>query len=105
MADKLTIKWDEEGLKRAIGHSGEIQSKITEMTDQRIQKANSLSSGFKTGRYYDRDEGKLKGETPAKYGGGVEKMGRYQWPYGLIHPLNYAAMKDNYVNNTLLKVK
>jgi hypothetical protein len=43
------------------------------------------------------------GGTQPAYVGDV-RMGRRGY-VGIVHPGNYAAMKDNYENNTLLKAK
>ena len=105
MADKMVIEWDEAGLERAIGKDEGVHSKINSMTQSRISQANSLCAGFRTGIYHDHATGKTVGNTQAVYGGDVQKMGTKRWPIGIVHPVNYAAMKDNYLHNTLLKVK
>ena len=105
MADKLEIKWDENGLYKAIGNSKEVHDRISDMTKSRISKANSIGRSFKTGYYYDRAKGERLGGTTAQYGGDVKKLGKNSWPYGIVRPDNYAAIKDNYLHNTLLKVK
>ena len=104
MADKLDIHWDKQGLEKAVGESQEIESDITLMTNQRIAQANSIGAATKTGYFYDRSVGKRKGGTVARYVGDVEKTGKNKWPIGIVHPANYAAMLDDFENNTLVKV-
>ena len=106
MADELTIKWDGNALGRAVGQDEGVRARITEMTNSRIVQANALGSGYKTKRTTDRKTRKEVGGTVARYGGDVQMSKKSpKWPVGIVHPLNYAAMKDNMLHNTLLKVK
>lgn len=103
MADKLEIKWNTAALNRAVGESAEVRAAITKATAKCASTANANAASFRTGRYYDREEGRLKGDTQARYAYDVESNGPDRWPVGLVYPANYAAMKENYLNNTLLK--
>ena len=103
MADKLEISWNMSALNKAVGESAEVRAGIDRLTKRCELNANANAAGFKTGRYYDRAEGRLKGETTAKYTYDIESNGPDKWPVGLVYPANYAAMMDNYKNNTLLK--
>lgn len=101
MADAFRIEIDEQALKHAVGHADGVRGVLEAKTLEITNRANAMSSGFRTGRYYDRKESKLKGNTQPEYGGDVQ-MGRAGY-IGLVHPLNYAAMKDTHLHNTLLK--
>ena len=106
MADGMTINWDGNALGRAVGQDEGVREKIVEMTNERITKANMLGAGYTTKRTTDRETGKKVGGTTARYGGDVQMSKKSpKWPVGIVHPVNYAAMKDNYLHNTLLKVK
>ena len=100
---KLTVVIDEAALKKATSYSDGMREALSSKVDEITQRANSMSSGFRTGRYYDRQSNELRGNTQPKYGGSV-KLGSYGW-VGLVHPENYAAMKDTHDHNTLLKAK
>lgn len=93
------INWNYHALGRAIasGSRGVIES-VTSLAES---NANALGSGFRTGRYYDRQAGQRKGDTAPVYASNVEVHGIV--PVGMVYTGNYAAAKDNMENNTLLK--
>ena len=100
---KLTIKIDEAALERAALRGEGMQEVLGRKVAHIAGVANAMSSGFRTGLYYRNHESPPVGNTQPKYGGDV-KLGDYGW-IGLVHPENYAAMKDNHEHNTLLKAK
>ena len=102
MAD-MDVQIDMEKVKRAIGQSEGVAGEMQKAVKRLTASANGMCAGYKTGYFYDREKGKRVGGTQAVYEGDVERLGRYRWPYGIVHPANYAAMKDNYEHNTLLK--
>lgn len=104
MADKLEIHWNKAQLNKEIGKSDEVYKGISSATNRFGAAAQAMSAGFRTERFYDRSEGKLKGNTPAEYDFNVERNGSDRWPVGLVWPANYAAWKDLLENNTLTKV-
>ncbi len=104
MADVLTnIKWNKQKLGHAIGTAPDTKRGIEEKTRQICASANAIGGGFRTGRYYDRKAGELKGNTAAVYESSVQ-TGRHA-TYGIVYTANYAAMVDNQKHNTLLKAK
>ena len=103
MADRLVIEIDAKALKDAVSYAEGVQGVLQEKTTELIDRANSMSSGFRTQRTYNYAEHRQVGGTQPQYGGDVQLHSNGY--VGLVHPLNYAAMKDNYVNNTLLKAR
>lgn len=66
-------------------------------------QANALGSSFKTGKYHpDHTSPGVGGTTPIYDYSKAKNANRYG-SVATVHPKNYAAMKDNMVNNTLLK--
>lgn len=100
MAD-LKIVLDEDKVYEAIQDAEGTVGMLDALTQRITGKANALSSGYRTGRFYDRQAKELKGDTQPRFEGNVERRGRSQ--VGLVYTANYAAQKHNYEHNTLLK--
>lgn len=98
---RLVVKVDMKKVRQAIQDGEGLHGAIAAETSRITANANSLSSGFFTGLFYDRSAGRMVGNTQARYAGDTAKKGRST--VGLVHPANYSAMKDNHQNNTLLK--
>ncbi|MBR3326767.1 MAG: hypothetical protein IKG22_05530 [Atopobiaceae bacterium] len=97
----VEIDIDEEKLYMAVQDAEGTESALNEAVNAITSRANALSSGFRTGRYYDREAHELKGDTQPSYKGDVRRMGKTE--VGIVYTANYAAMKDNMEHNTLLK--
>lgn len=97
------VNISQRALEDAAFRSAGTRAKLAEETARIAGRANSLGSGYRTGRYHDHATGEVRGNTQPSYGHSVQ-MGRRGW-VGLVHPKNYAAMKDTKENNTLLKAK
>lgn len=100
MAD-FTFTIDGQKVKRAIGDSGSMRNLMESQVSRITANANSMSAGFRTGIYHPDHKSPHVGGTQPVYGGDVRKFKGDL--VGIIHPENYAAMKDNHKNNTLLK--
>lgn len=100
MAD-VVVEIDEKKLYEAVQDAEDLPSVIGDITNRIIAQANAFSAGFRTGIYHDHQTGETLGDTQPDYGGNVKKVGKTI--VGIVHPKNYAAIKDNYENNTLLK--
>ena len=100
---KLRVEIDQKALEHAVSFADGMRDALTTKTNELTSKANAMGAGFRTGRFYDRDAHELRGNTQPEYGGDVQK-GNHGY-IGLVHPKNYAAMKDCYLHNTLLKVR
>lgn len=100
MAD-VEVKLDDRGVKLAIDNAENIVPALQVCVSKIVGNANAMSAGFRTGRFYDRKENKLKGNTQPAYDGDVQRRGK--GPIGIVYTANYAAMKDNHLHNTLLK--
>lgn len=78
---------------------------VTQRASEIDGMANALGAGFRTGFYHRDHQSPAVGGTAPVYGHETaEKSQKYGW-VATVHPLNYAAMKDTYQNNTLLKAK
>lgn len=92
-----SIKWKDKELRKAIGEAA--KPRIESKTDEIKASAAAMSAGYKTAKVH-KPEGTVGGTKP-KYAGNVRMF--KQLPVGLVYTGNYAAMKDNHENNTLLK--
>lgn len=97
----LEIQIDETKLFEAIQDGENLPQIIGEYAKRIESNANQMSSGFRTGIFHDHATGQTLGNTQPQYASDVAKKGRSI--VGIVHVKNYAAMKDNYENNTLLK--
>lgn len=94
---------DEAKLQKAVSEAEGLFGPLSEATSEITAKANAMGAGFRTGVWHDPKTGEKKGDTEPEYTGDVI-YGRRGY-VGIVHPANYAAMKDNYEHNTLLKAK
>jgi len=95
------VKWDDRALKKAVGDAA--RAEVEACTSRVGSSANALSSGYRTGLYHRDHQSPAVGNTQPRYVGDVRDFGG--WPVGIVHTGNYAAMKDNFENNTLLKAR
>lgn len=102
MADTMTIKWNRQALGRAIGTAPETLQAVTSATERLAANAQAMGGGFRTAKWRDPSTGEVKGDTPAEYRGSVRSFNNAH--VGIVYTANYAAQKDNLLNNTLLKV-
>ena len=92
---------DDGKLKQAIDDAPKLPARLEDAVQQITANANSLSSGYRTGIWHDPKTHEKRGNTQPKYVGDVKT--KRHGPVGIVHPANYAAMKDNHEHNTLLK--
>lgn len=97
----VDVKIDRQALFVAIQDAESLPDVLTEHVKRISGNANASSSGFRTGIFHDHQSGETRGNTQPVYSGNVERKGRSM--VGLVFTGNYAAQKDNYENNTLLK--
>lgn len=97
----LKVVIDDAKLKKEINEASGTKAALEIATNHITSKANSIGSGYRTGKYHRDHKSPAVGGTQPKYVGDV-KMGK-KGPVGIVHPKNYAAMKDNHLHNTLLK--
>lgn len=100
MAD-MVIVWDDAAIRAAINTAEGTADALEAKAAQIAARANALSSGFRTGIFHDHATGETRGNTRPEYASNVRRFG--QVPVGLVYTANYAAQKDTYENNTLLK--
>ena len=105
MAD-VEIRIDQRKLKKLALESDGAYQMVMQKRDQVDAMANSLGAGYRTGYYHRDHKSPAVGGTQPKYGGSTRRFRTSDGvnaPVGIVHPLNYAAMKDNMLHNTLLK--
>ncbi len=98
---RITVEIDDEKLREAIGDAPNLPDVLDDAVRQITRNANSLSAGYRTGIWHDPKTGERRGDTQPKYDGDVQR--KRKGYVGIVHPKNYAAMKDNHEHNTLLK--
>lgn len=94
---------DEKALENHMKHSPEVLAQMEAKAKAIADKANSLSSSFRTQVVRDWHTGETVGGTRPNYTYSA-KHG-YKQNVALAATNNYAARKDNMLNNTLLKAK
>ena len=99
----VDIKLDKAACMRAINASPGLSGALESVTTRITATANALGAGYRTAKYHRDHQSPAVGGTQPKYGGDV-RMGK-KGPIGIVHPANYAAMKDNHLHNTMLKAK
>lgn len=119
----VTVKVDinERSLLYAVNHAEGTRAAINELSQKITGRANSMATE-KTGLWHEtgkphtagnsgggefHDHGKTYetiGGKDANYAYKPAKMGR-EGLVGIVFAANYAAQKDNYKHNTLLKAK
>lgn len=102
-AASCSVELDLTALQQLAGNDNLVRGALDARTAQITARANALGSGFRTGHYHPDHRSPGVGGTQPSYVGDV-RIGRKGY-VGIVHPGNYAAMKDNYENNTLLKSK
>ena len=94
---------DQKALEEAAYGQDGTEAILKEHTDRIIDAASALSAGYMSGVFHDHETGTTNGPTHAEYDGNVQRRGKGF--IGIVYTANYAAQKDNYENNTLLKAK
>ena len=79
-----------------------LKSALTEEANATAGRANAMSAGFRTMRYTSSKTKQKVGGKQAVYKALPARMFN-GYPVALVTEGNYAAMKDNYDHNTLLK--
>lgn len=99
MASALSLVFDDAALKRLVMDAA--RPVVAVQTQAVAARANAMGSGFRTGIYHREHRSPGVGNTQARYEGDTRDYGGV--PVGIVHPANYAAMRDMYENNTLMK--
>lgn len=85
-----------------IYHLPQVKSVLTKQAQEIAGRANSLGSGYRTARFYDRNAKELRGDKQPVYAS-VKTIETRKSSVALVHNANYAAYKDTLLHNTLLK--
>ena len=101
---KVVVKMSSD-YERIMKSQPGVGEAVTNKASAISGNANALGAGFRTGYYHRDHKSPAVGGTAPEYGyEKAEKSTKYGY-VSTVHPLNYAAMKDTYQNNTLLKAK
>lgn len=95
--DKIVI--DDKSVMNAIYNSQGIKPVLMSYGRRIADRANSLGAGYQTAKWHDHATGETKGGKSPEYGATLAN----RQTACFVHPENYAAMKDNYLHNTMLK--
>lgn len=79
----------------------EVVAEVRRATEGIAQRANAASAGFRTGLYHREHLSPAVGNTQPYYAADVQVKSHAA--VGIAYTANYAAMRDNHENNTLLK--
>lgn len=97
---------DKRKLKKVAFESDGAYRLVMKARDSVEANANAYGGSFETKVVRDFKTHEKVGGTKARYGGGTKRFRTSEGisiPVGIVHPMNYAAMKDNHLHNTLLK--
>lgn len=83
----------------------QVKGALTKEAGEIADRANQLSAGFRTGIWHDHATGETRGDTQPVYSFTKAQASQRYGAIAFVHPRNYSAIKDNYMNNTLLKAK
>ena len=97
----LKIVVNKAKARHAINNAENLPQALEAKVGGIVGKANALGAGYRTEKYPRDHRSPAVGGTQPKYTGDVQRGKK--GPIGLVHPENYAAMKDNHLHNTLLK--
>lgn len=101
MASQTKVEVDHKSAMAAINNAPGLPAALERATSGVTSRANALGAGYRTAKYHDHKTGETRGDKAPIYVGDVMKGKK--GPIGIVHPKNYAAMKDNHLHNTLLK--
>lgn len=99
----VSIVWYKDKLKEACTQSDGLVPVLKTKSKEIANKANSLSSGFRTQEVTRWETGERVGGTQPEYKSDAQI--KRKGPVGIVYTNNYAARKDNMENNTLLKAR
>lgn len=102
-AGVVTVDIDDEALQAAANQADNIEQALLARTEEICATANSYGASFETERTVVWATKEHVGGTQPEYKASIKKSG--QGPVGMVVTGNYAAAKDNYLHNTLLKAK
>ena len=101
MDSYITVEIDEAALEKAVNNDAVVMEVLEQKTAEVCSRANAYGASFETERTVNWATKEHVGGTQPEYGYSV-RVGN-QGAIGLVMPKNYAAMKDTYLHNTLLK--
>lgn len=104
MADVIVKVVMEPGYEKKLKKMPVVKGALTKKATEICAEANNMAAGFRSGKFYDREAKKLKGDTPARYA--MKKAKEHEdGSTALVYTANYAAQLENMKHNTLLKAK
>lgn len=96
---KGRIVIDEKSVINAINNAQGTKPALMKYGMRIAERSNSLGAGYRTAKFHDRATGETRGGKQPEYGATLANRKTACF----VHPENYAAMKDNYLHNTMLK--
>lgn len=100
MAD-VEFHIDRAKLEKLAFNSESTAKLVNDVASQMASRANALGAGYRTPKWHDHVTGETKGGKQPEYESTPKKTRK--GARAVVHPANYAAMKDNMEHNTLLK--
>lgn len=94
------IVWNEANLARLV-KAPQVREEVGNAAGRIAMNAYNMGASFRTGLYHPDHKSPAIGNTQPSYLSDVRDM--THTPVGIAYTANYAAMKDNYLHNTLLK--
>lgn len=103
MGSSVTVNVElSPNFEEVIANLPQVKGALTEEANAIAARANGMSAGFRTGLYHHDHKSPAVGNTQPRYEAeAAHQFGRSS--VALVHPANYAAMKDTHLHNTLLK--
>ena len=99
---EFRVVLDDEKVYEAIQDGEGTVPALEEIVNSIKGRANAMSAGYRTKK--SKTKGVHVGGKQPWYGYSKAQSGK-KGAIALVFPKNYAAMKDNHLNNTLLKAK
>lgn len=100
---KINIELDPDAPELVL-NSPQVKAATTKEAKEIAARANSMGSGFRTEVVVDYETKETRGGTQPEYAA-LNARATKKGCIALVVEKNYAAMKDNHLNNTLLKAK
>ena len=96
---RVTLK---PGYEADVCKYPQVKGKVSQLAGAYADRCNELGAGFRTGYWHDPQTHEKKGGTQPHYV--ADKATETESGcVAIVHPKNYAAMKDNHEHNTMLK--
>jgi len=96
------VVWDDRNIAKLV-KLPQVREEVGNAAGRIAMNAYMLGASFRTELYHRGHKSPAVGNTQPSYLSDVRDM--THTPVGIAYTANYAAMKDNALNNTLLKAR